>query len=178
MLENILESISSFDLIYLIISLISVFQCFKKGFVLSLLSASKWLLALVITIITVPKVKPWANNYIDSSNLLDISLGIGIFILTIFIVLLVSRTISKVVNYSGLGSLDSFFGIIFGVFKGYVISVILFSIVNWFYIYEKWPIKAEKSFTFSYVYKGSKFLIEEFPDEENYKDTKEQIEKI
>ena len=178
MLENILESISSFDLIYLIISLISVFQCFKKGFVLSLLSASKWLLALVITIITVPKVKPWANNYIDSSNLLDISLGIGIFILTIFIVLLVSRTISKVVNYSGLGFLDSFFGIIFGVFKGYVISVILFSIVNWFYIYEKWPIKAEKSFTFSYVYKGSKFLIEEFPDEENYKDTKEQIEKI
>ena len=137
MLENILESISSFDLIYLIISLISVFQCFRKGFVLSLLSASKWLLALVITIITVPKVKPWANNYIDSSNLLDISLGIGIFILTIFIVLLVSRTISKVVNYSGLGSLDSFFGIIFGVFKGYVISVILFSIVNWFYIYEK-----------------------------------------
>jgi len=178
MLENILESISSFDLIYLIISLISVFQCFRKGFVLSLLSASKWLLALVITIITVPKVKPWANNYIDSSNLLDISLGIGIFILTIFIVLLVSRTISKVVNYSGLGSLDSFFGIIFGVFKGYVISVILFSIVNWFYIYQKWPIKAEKSFTFSYVYKGSKFLIEEFPDEENYKDTKEQIEKI
>ena len=178
MLENILESISSFDLIYLIISLISVFQCFKKGFVLSLLSASKWLLALVITIITVPKVKPWANNYIDSSNLLDISLGIGIFMLTIFIVLLVSRTISKVVNYSGLGSLDSFFGIIFGVFKGYVVSVILFSIVNWFYAYEKWPIKAEKSFTFSYVYKGSKFLIEEFPDEENYKDTKEQIEKI
>ena len=178
MLENILESISSFDLIYLIISLISVFQCFKKGFVLSLLSASKWLLALVITIITVPKVKPWANNYIDSSNLLDISLGIGIFILTIFIVLLVSRTISKVVNYSGLGFLDSFFGIIFGVFKGYVVSVILFSIVNWFYVYEKWPIKAEKSFTFSSVYKGSKFLIEKFPDEKNYKDTKEQIEKI
>ena len=178
MVENILESLSSFDLIYLIISLISVFQCFRKGFVLSLLSASKWLLALVITIITVPKVKPWANNYIDSSNLLDISLGIGIFILTIFIVLLVSRTISKVVNYSGLGSLDSFFGIIFGVFKGYVVSVILFSIVNWFYVYEKWPIKAEKSFTFSSVYKGSKFLIEKFPDEKNYKDTKEKIEEL
>jgi|TARA_B110000438_G_scaffold158719_1_gene151967 membrane protein required for colicin V production len=178
MVENILESLSSFDLIYLIISLISIFQCFRKGFVRSLLSASKWLLALGITIYTVPKIEPWANNYIDSSNLLDISLGIGIFILTIFIVLLVSRTISKVVNYSGLGFLDSFFGIIFGVFKGYVVSVILFSIVNWFYAYEKWPIKAEKSFTFSSVYKGSKFLIEKFPDEKNYKDTKEQIEKI
>lgn len=178
MLENILNNISSFDLIYLLISLITIFQCFRKGFILSLLSASKWLLAFVITIILVPKIRPWATKYIDSSNLLDIILGVGIFIITIFIVLLISRTISNVVKYSGLGFLDSFFGIIFGVFKGYVVSVVLFSIVNWFYIYEKWPIKAEKSFTFSYVYKGSKFLIEEFPNEKNYKDTKEQIEKI
>ncbi len=89
-----------------------------------------------------------------------------------------SRAIGQVVKYSGLGSVDSFFGLIFGIFKGYVVCVVLFSIVNWFYIYEKWPIDVEKSFTFSYVYKGSKYLIEEFPSETKYNDAKEKIEKI
>ncbi len=166
LLEHLASSISAFDIIYLIITLLTIIQCTKKGFILSLLSASKWLLALIITIILVPKLRPWAKNYIDSEYLLDIGLGIVIFICTIFIILMISRAIGQVVKYSGLGSVDSFFGFFFGIFKGYVVCVVLFSIVNWFYIYEKWPIVVEKSFTFSYVYKGSKYLIEEFP---NYK---------
>ena len=114
LLEHLTSSISAFDIIYLIITLLTIIQCTKKGFVLSLLSASKWLLALIITIILVPKLRPWANNYIDSEYLLDIGLGIVIFICTIFIILMISRAISQVVKYSGLGSVDSFFGFIFG----------------------------------------------------------------
>ena len=57
LLEHLTSSISAFDIIYLIITLLTVIQCTKKGFVLSLLSASKWLLALIITIILVPKLK-------------------------------------------------------------------------------------------------------------------------
>ena len=108
LLEHLTSSISAFDIIYLIIALLTVIQCAKKGFVLSLLSASKWLLALIITIILVPKLRPWAKNYIDSEYLLDIGLGIVIFICTIFIILMISRAISQVVKYSGLGSVDSF----------------------------------------------------------------------
>ena len=135
LLEHLTSSISAFDIIYLIITLLTVIQCTKKGFVLSLLSASKWLLALIITIILVPKLRPWAKNYIDSEYLLDIGLGIVIFICTIFIILMISRAIGQVVKYSGLGSVDSFFCLIFGIFKGFVVCVVLFSIVNWFYIY-------------------------------------------
>ena len=75
LLEHLTSSISAFDIIYLIITLLTVIQCTKKGFVLSLLSASKWLLALIITIILVPKLRPWAKNYIDSEYLLDIEIG-------------------------------------------------------------------------------------------------------
>ena len=113
--------------------------------------------------------------------MVDIGLGIIIFLLAIFIILLVSRGISKVVKYSGLGGLDSFFGFLFGFLKGYIVVVILFSLVNWLYPYEKWPIKVEESFTFSYrlgVNNGSNFLIEILPNEENYIDTKEKIENI
>ena len=105
-------------------------------------------------------------------------LGIIIFLLAIFIILLVSRGISKVVKYSGLGGLDSFFGFLFGFLKGYIVSVILFSLINWLYPYEKWPMKVEESFSFSYVNNGSNFLIKVLPNKENYIDTKEKIENI
>ena len=178
LLEHLTSDISAFDIIYLIITLLTVIQCTKKGFVLSLLSASKWLLALIITIILVPKLRPSVKSYIDSEYLLDIGLGVVIFICTIFIILMISRAISQVVKYSGLGSVDTLFGFIFGLFKGYIVCIVLFSIINWFYTYEKWPIDTKKSFTFSYVYKGSKYLIKEFPNEKKYKDTKEKIEQI
>ena len=178
MIDDILKYLTLFDVIYAVITLFTVIQCSKKGFTLSLLSTSKWILAVIITIIIVPKLKPWANNYIESDYVIDIGLGIIIFLLAIFIILLISRGISKVVIYSGLGGLDSFFGFLFGFLKGYIVSVILFSLVNWLYPYEKWPMKVEESFSFSYINNGSNYLIKLLPNEENYIDTKEKIEKI
>ena len=181
MIDTVFNYLTLFDVIYAAITLLTVIQCSKKGFTLSLLSTSKWILAIIITIIVVPKLKPWTNNYIKSDYAVDIGLGIIIFLLAIFTILLVSKGISKVVIYSGLGGLDSFFGFLFGFLKGYIVSVILFSLVNWLYPYEKWPIKVEESFTFSYrlgVNNGSNFLIEILPNEENYIDAKEKIENI
>ena len=178
MIDDILKYLTLFDVIYAVITLFTVIQCSKKGFTLSLLSTSKWILAIIITIIIVPKLKPWANNFIESDYVIDIGLGIIIFLLAIFIILLIGRGISKVVIYSGLGGLDSFFGFLFGFLKGYILSVILFSLVNWLYPYEKWPMKVEESFSFSYINNGSNYLIKLLPNEENYIDAKEKIEKI
>ena len=60
MLENVFEqitNISLIDILYLINTILSVIKCAKNGFVLSILSASKWLLAYVLTLFTFPKNK-------------------------------------------------------------------------------------------------------------------------
>ena len=62
LVEFIQNSISAFDLIVLLITCYSMAQCAAKGFMRSLLSFSKWLLALIITIILVPKLNPWVEN--------------------------------------------------------------------------------------------------------------------
>ena len=77
---DLLKKISSFDIIYLIITVLSLMKCYKKGFVLSLLSASKWLLAYVVTLFLFPKVKPYVKDFIDNEYVLDIALGICLFI--------------------------------------------------------------------------------------------------
>ena len=72
---DLLKLISLFDIIYLIITILSLVKCYKKGFVLSLLSASKWLLAYVITLYLFPKTKPYVGDIIDNEYVLDIVLG-------------------------------------------------------------------------------------------------------
>ena len=65
-LKNFYEAISLIDLIYLIITVVSLIQCYKKGFVLSILSMAKWLLAYVITLILFPRIKPYFKDIIDN----------------------------------------------------------------------------------------------------------------
>ena len=176
--KDILKLISTFDIIYLIITILSLIKCSKKGFILSLLSASKWLLAYVLTLFIFPRTKPYVNNIIDNEYILDIGLGIGIFILVIFLVLTINKAISKAINYSGLGTFDKIFGFFFGFLRSYIICICLFASINIVYNYDKWPMNLDESLTFPYVEKGSNYLVEKFPNEKNYKDTKEKIEEL
>ena len=172
------EAISTFDIIYLIFLILSLLKCSRKGFVLSLLAASKWLLAYVITLILFPKVRPFVDGIIDSNYVLDIVLGVGMFILVIFVILMINKGIGKAVTYSGLGTLDKIFGFFFGFLRSYVIVVCIFSTISIIYNYDKWPFDFDKSFTFPIVEKGSNYLIKEFPNEKNYDDAKEKVQEL
>tara|TARA_B100000965_G_scaffold397729_1_gene414702 strand:- start:491 stop:1036 length:546 start_codon:yes stop_codon:yes gene_type:complete len=177
-LNGIYENILAFDLIYIIITLLSVIKCSRKGFVLSILAAAKWLLAYIITLILFPRVKPYVRDIIDNEYALDIILGIGIFVIVIFIILMINKGIGRAVKYSGIGKVDTLFGFFFGFLRGYVICVCIFSTINIFYNYKDWPVDTKSSLTFPYVKKGSNYLIKEFPNEKKYKESKEKIEDI
>jgi len=177
-LRNFYEVISIIDLIFLIITILSVIKCYRKGFVLSLLSASKWLLAYVVTLILFPRIRPYFKNIIDNEYILDVTLGLSIFILIIFIILIINKGISKTVKFVGLGRLDSIFGLFFGFIRSYVICICLFSVIDIVYNYNKWSINTDKSYTFPYIQKGSIYLVKVFPNEKKYQDSKEKIEEL
>jgi len=172
------EAISLIDLIFLIITILSVIKCYSKGFILSLLSASKWLLAYVVTLVLFPRIKPYFKNMIDSEYVLDVILGLAIFVLVVFIILMLNKGISKTVKFVGLGRLDSIFGLFFGFIRSYIICVCLFSAIDIVYNYNKWPINTNKSYTFPSIEKGSIYLLKVFPNEKNYQDSKEKIEEL
>ena len=123
-LKEFYNSISIIDLIYLIITIISLIKCYSKGFVLSILAMAKWLLAYIVTLIIFPKIKPYVKDIIDNEYVLDVGLGVSIFIIVIFLVLLVNKGISKAIRYTGLGSLDTIFGFFFGFVRSYIIQCV------------------------------------------------------
>ena len=178
LLYNFFDNINLIDVFFLIVVTYNVIQCFLKGFSLSLISFMKWVLSTVVTIILVPKLQPIVSEYIQSEFINSLGLGIAIFIFTLFLTILIGKTLSKAVTWTGVGSIDKVFGFLFGFFKGYIVSICLFSIFNWFYPYQNWGISAEDAVSFNLINKGSKILIEEFPSSEDLINTKEKIEKI
>ena len=170
--------ISAIDLVYTLITILSLIKCYSKGFVLSILSMSKWLLAYIITLIIFPKLKPYVKNIIDNEYVIDVGLGIIIFVIVIFLILLINKGISSAIKYTGLGSLDTVFGFFFGFIRAYIISICIFSGIHIVYNYDKWPINLNKSYTFPYLEKGSNYLLKVFPNEKTYQDSKEKIEDL
>ena len=177
-LKDFYQQTSILDIVYLTITILSLIKCYKKGFVLSILSMAKWLLAYVITLILFPRIKPYLEDVIDNEYVLDISLGIAIFVVVIFLVLFINKGISKAVSYTGIGSLDTAFGFFFGFIRAYIISVCIFSGIHIVYNYDKWPLNNAQSYVFPYLEKGSNYFIKEFPNEKTYQDSKEKIEEL
>ena len=177
-LFNFYEATSAIDLIYIVITIFSLIKCYKNGFVLSILSMAKWLLAYIITLVIFPRTKPYLKDIVDSEYVLDIGLGITIFVVVIFLILMINKGLSKAISYSGIGSLDTVFGFFFGFIRAYVISICIFSGVHIVYNYDKWPINLNKSYIFPYLEKGSNYLLKEFPNEKKYQDSKEKIEEL
>ena len=178
LLTSFYKNISIIDLVYLIITILSLIKCYKKGFVLSILSMAKWLLAYVITLLLFPRIKPYLKDVVDNEYVLDIGLSIIIFVIVIFLILLINRGISKAVRYTGIGSLDTLFGFFFGFVRAYIICVCIFSASHIVYNYDKWPINLKKSYVFPYLEKGSNYLLKVFPNEKTYQDSKEKIEEL
>jgi len=176
--EHLLDNVNLFDVFILIILIYCVTQCFLKGFSLSLISFMKWVFSTVVTIILVPKFQPIVSEYIQSDFINNVGLGVVIFIFTLFLTIVIGKALGKAVTWTGVGSIDKTFGFLFGIFKGYVVSVCLFSIFNWFYPYQNWGISAEDAISFKLINNGSEILIKEFPSSDDFIDTKKQIEKI
>ena len=172
------SDLNVFDIIFSIIMVYYIVQCFLKGFSLSFISFMKWVFAIIITIILVPKLQPWVSEYIESEFINNVGIGIVVFVFTIFLTIIMGKSLSRAVTWTGVGSIDKSFGLLFGFFKGYIVSICLFSILNWFYPYQNWGISAENAYSFKIVKKGSEILIDEFPSNKDLKDTKDKIEKI
>ena len=114
----------------------------------------------------------------QSMQLFVSNLQLG-FIISLFIIINISKAIGNAITWSGLGTVDKTFGLFFGIFKGYVICVCIFTLLNWFYPHQKWSVETENTFSFQIIYNGSKFLVKEFPNSEDYyKESEELIEKI
>ena len=167
------------DAILIIYILFNLISGIRNGFIASLMSFSKWIIAFLSVKFLLPILRPYVDNIISSKLITDIILGSFIFLITLFIVLLINKGLKKTIKWAGLGSIDTFFGFIFGMVKGYIYFVSIFTVINFLHPNERWPEYLNKGLTYNYIIWGNKLMIEAFPKRYDYLDkSREKLEKF
>ena len=176
---NLISNFSIIDYIFLLFLIFFAFLGLNKGFVLSLLSFLKWIVAFILVKILLPITTPYTENIIKSEFAHDAVVGTIIFILSIFLIMLIMKGIKKTMSWTGLGPIDKFFGFIFGFFKGYAYFIAIYSIINFIHPSNKWSDNFNSGKFTSLIVTGKDFLEENLPKRYEYMDkSKKNVEKI
>jgi membrane protein required for colicin V production len=176
---NIIEMFTILDFIFLFFLIINSLISFNSGFTLSLISFLKWVFAIILTVILLPILSPHTKDLINSEFAHDMVFGSVIFILSIFLIILFSKGIKKTLNWTGFGGVDKFFGLIFGLIKGYIYFISIFTLFSFIHPYEKWNKNLNEGKFFEIIISGKQFFEENLPKRYEYIDeSKEKVNKI
>ena len=172
-------TVSLLDIILILYILFNLISGIRNGFVSSLISFSKWIIAFLSVKFLLPILRPYLDDIISSKLMADVILGSTIFFITLFTVLLINKGLKKTIKWAGLGSIDTFFGFIFGIVKGYIYFIFLFTIINFLHPNDRWPDYLNKGLSFDYIIWGNELMTEAFPKRYEYLDkSREKLDKI
>ena len=122
-----------FDVIILVLILISALFAFFRGFSLELLSISVWIMSFFGSY-------AYANNLINFFNkiinniLISTAVSYVVAFLIIFVIFsFLTRKFSVFIKDSYVGLIDKSLGFIFGILRGYVIVSLCFFLFDYFY---------------------------------------------
>ncbi len=173
------NTLTFLDAIFFIFIFFNLISGIKNGFVSNLMSFSKWVFAFLSVKYFLPIFRPYVDGIISSELITDIMLGSIIFFSTLFLVLLISKGLKKTIKWSGLGSIDTVFGSVFGIIKGYVYFISLFTIINFVHPNSKWPDSLNKGVSLDAIIWGNELLIETFPKRYEYLDkSRKNLDKL
>ena len=80
--------------------------------------------------------------------------------LSLFFLIIIGKAIGSSLKWDGLGGIDKLFGFIFGGITGYFYCVIIMSLSNYIYTYEKWPHVLKTGSSYNAIEYGRKIFDE------------------
>ena len=119
------------DIAVAVVLVVSAFLAYSRGFVQEVLSVGGWVGAGFITIYGFGYVQPYARDIIAIELLADLAAGVVVFVVTLAILSLLTRAISKRVQDSALNALDRSLGFLFGLARGAVVICLLYLGIEW-----------------------------------------------
>lgn len=120
-----------FDIAVIAVLAVSGVLAFARGFVHEVLSIVGWIGAIFATMYATPLLKPFMMQVIDDEFFAALALGAIIFIATLVILSMLTKTISRKVKDSALGALDRALGLLFGLFRGAIIICLAYIALEW-----------------------------------------------
>ena len=115
-----------FDGVFLSILAISAILSTLRGLTREFLGVAGWFIGIGIAQITSPTVESWLSDFITLDRLGSNLAWVIPFVVTIIIWFVLASLVSPGLSRAGLGALDRWFGVIFGIIRGVVIMSLLY----------------------------------------------------
>lgn len=140
--------INAFDLIVLVILLLSAGLAFARGFVREVLAIVSWIGAALVTRFAVPHVSPIARDVFDNPTMTDFVRGFGygaehrdliadvaggvlVFVAAMIGFSILSTIIARTVQGSALSAVDRSLGLVFGLLRGGLVICLVYLLLVW-----------------------------------------------
>lgn len=155
---NFGDLVNFFDITVLIILFISCFFSFKNGLIKSIFNLGKWIAIIVLIKLSFNILRPYVDEYIQNSTIADICIFLSILICSYILLSTFNRVIIGIIQPSKSGFADYMFGSIFGLLRGYIIVVLIFSSINASFPYSSWPKFTQNGSLIEIIIYGEEFL--------------------
>lgn len=150
-----LGSLTVFDGIVLFVIIVSAILSTLRGLTREFLGLAGWFIAIGIAQLTSPIVEEWLANYITVPEVNEILGWLIPFIIAIILWFILASIISPGLSRAGLGALDRWFGILFGIARGFVLICLVYGGIVIFVQEEKimpsWVTESKSAFTIRYA---------------------------
>ena len=157
--------INPVDIAVAAVLLLSAIFAFARGLVHEVLSVVAWIGAAAATILGFPHLRPYAQDLISVPLLADIATGVAIFLFTLVLLTLITRSIAKRVQESALGPLDRSLGFVFGLLRGAFLICLLWVPVAWYLPRSDFPTWLTEAKSLPLIEQGAAILIDLVPPE-------------
>src|SRR5436190_1814350 len=127
---------STFNIVDLAIILLlglSVLVGIFRGATREVLGIAGWIGALATMFYGLSLFRPLGRHYIHNAMIADLVVAGVLFVLSLAVFILISRTLSIRVKGSLLGGLDRSLGLIFGVLRGVLVICLVYLVLGFFY---------------------------------------------
>ena len=128
-----IDFLNVFDIFSLIIIIFSALFSLKGGLITSLLNLTKWILLVLVLKYAFNYLRVPFTDALDlSPTLTDILIFTSVLIVGYVIFTILNRLILGILNADKTGPINRLFGLVFGIIRGYILVVIIFSVlINW-----------------------------------------------
>jgi membrane protein required for colicin V production len=151
------------DLTILFIVGVSVLIGILRGATREVLGIAGWVGAFITVFYGLPLFRPLGRQYIQNPMIADAAVGGVLFILSLGIFILFSRTISSGIKGSPLNGLDRTLGLVFGFVRGLVLVCLLYLALGFFYPPNSLPQVFEQARLIGFVNQGALALKQIIP---------------
>jgi membrane protein required for colicin V production len=153
------------DLVVLAILAVSALLAFMRGLVREVLGLAAWVGAIFVGYWALPQTRPRFEHWLGVSPWVAPIAFAVVFIVSLILLLLVSRWISALVRASPIGGLDRTLGLVFGLLRGAALAIIAYIGAGMVVPVVRWPEPVLQSESVWPVYLGARWVVDQLPAE-------------